>query len=87
MINKQEFSFWTGILLALGIFVKMMFFDVTLGDALSVLFVMAAIQAARIIDYQYPERPDIYKDVLEAKEKLARLESDVTALKFGNLRK
>lgn len=87
MINKQELTFWTGIVLCIGVFIKMMLFEVKFSEALSVLFILAAMQVSRVIDYCYPERPDIYKDIEEAKKKIESLESDVTALKFGNLRK
>ena len=67
------------------VIIKMFIFSVSIGESMAVLFILLAVQAARIIDYKFPERPDI--DINKLNDQIEELERDVTALKFGNIRK
>ena len=63
--------------------VKMAFIGLTLADSITILAMLACCQISRIIDYKYPERPDLYALTEKHDTKLDRLESEVTALKLG----
>lgn len=57
-----------------------------MSEALAAFAILATLQAAHIIDYRFPERPDLFHDVEVSKDKIEALERDVTALKFRDLR-
>lgn len=75
------------ILIAL---VKLSMSTLTIPDGLGIFVILTVSLAARIVDFKYPKRPDLYADMLKAqmdledlKTKLSNLNFDVTGLKFG----
>lgn len=71
MINKHlELikTHLTQIICAIMVLV-IVFSEMTTPESITVLFILTALQAARVIDYKYPERPDLYSQVEELKKK------------------
>lgn len=75
------------LIVSLAMLVKMFLFGVGIGDSLAALFILAAVQVSKVIDYKFPKRADLFQEVETQKKKIEELESDVTALKFGNIRR
>lgn len=82
-------------LIASGLFLlSLLSSSFTTAQAIGGLVLFGAVQAKAVTEYLYPKRPDLYKDVeelraltKEVKTKAESIETDVTALKFGALRK
>ncbi len=69
---------------------KLCYTGLTLTDCLGALIILAFTQVARIIDYVYPKRPDLFQELSLVQDELKQiksksddLEHDVTSLKFG----
>jgi len=66
---------------------KMLFLTVTTAEGIAILSILTAYQVARIIDYKFPTRPDLFDDVMKMKVQIEDLDRELTALKFGSLRR
>jgi len=86
-LNRLNLSPWISTFTAVTALVKIALAELSIGEALAMLFILALIQASRIIDYKFPERPDLYSEVADYKKRIEELEHDVTALKFGVIKK
>ena len=71
-------------------FIKLIFFGLSLSDCLGALVILITLLALRVILYLYPKRPDLFNEMSLLQEKLnevitknEQLERDVTAIKFG----
>ena len=70
--------------------VKMILSTLTTQDVIGLSLVLIISQAARVVDYKYPKRPDLFSEVELLNNKIAELESkfdnlehDMTGVKFG----
>lgn len=70
--------------------VKMILSTLTTQDVIGLSLVLIISQAARVIDYKYPKRPDLFSDVehlniriADMESKFENLEHDMTGVKFG----
>ena len=78
----------------LVLLLKLVVYRVSYADCLCAGVLLLAISAAKVIDYLYPKRPDLYTQLKELDSKFQELvlknedlERDVTAMKFeGKMR-
>lgn len=70
--------------------VKMILSTLTTQDAFSVSSILIILLGARVVDYKYPKRPDLFSDVellniriADMESKFDNLEHDMTGVKFG----
>lgn len=73
----------------LVLLVKLVVYQVSLADCLAAMVLLLAISAAKVIDYMYPKRPDLYTQIKSLESQIDQLviknedlERDVTAMKF-----
>lgn len=62
---------------------KLALSSLTLADVMGVVTLLLVSQAARVVDYKYPRRPDLFPQVEELTKKVESLEHDMTGVKFG----
>lgn len=70
--------------------IKLLTSNFSIIDALGALIVLSTLLLKHVVDYMFPKREDIFEALKVLNEKISKLddiESDVTALKFGALRK
>lgn len=77
-----------------ALFLKLIFSGLSISDCLGALILLITTQAVRIVDYNFPKRPDLFVEMDALKklnqdllQKTDELERDVTGLKFGMARK
>lgn len=82
------------LIVSLCLLPKILTIGLSLADSLGVLFIFLGVHLKTIIDYQFPERPDLFNEISQLKLKLLNqtersdvLERDITALKFGASRR
>lgn len=70
--------------------VKLILSTLTTQDVICILAILIVSQAARVVDFKYPKRPDLFSEVESLQKKLADMESkfdglehDMTGVKFG----
>jgi hypothetical protein len=70
--------------------VKLILSTLTTQDVLCILAILTVSQAARVLDYKYPKRPDLFSEVESLHKKISDIESkydvlenDMTGVKFG----
>ncbi len=70
--------------------VKISMSTLTTPDGLGLFIILTVSLAARVVDYKYPKRPDLFSDMLQAqmqiesmKVKIENLESEMTGVRFG----
>jgi hypothetical protein len=73
---------------------KLLAFGLSSSEALGALVILAALLGKTVIDNMFPKRANLFKEVHEISVKLDAInviinehESDLTALKFGAMRK
>lgn len=78
---------------AVLIFIHILFIGLSLYDWLGILILFLAVQSDRVTGHLFPKRIDLFSEVSELDERLKyvqlkfdEMESDITALKFGNAR-
>lgn len=79
---------------SLFVLIKLLMLGLTFADSLGTLFILAAIHLKTVIEYKFPKRPDLFKEMIELQEKISQLTAkvdtaqfDLNALKFGAIRK
>lgn len=90
-LSVFEVSFYFLILALLG---KLLVVGFSLGESLAALAILCAIMIKPIVEHNWPKRQDLFKEMHELKiafetisQKQSEVERDVTALKFGAMRK
>lgn len=70
--------------------VKIIISTLTLPDVLALILIPVISLAARVVDYKYPKRPDLFSEIEllnirihDVETKTDELESDMTGVKFG----
>ena len=73
---------------------KLLAFGLSSSEALGALVILAALLSKTVIDNIFPKRENLHKEVREIQQRLSQAEvtiteqeSDITALKFGAMRK
>lgn len=73
---------------------KLILVGLSLADALGAFVILGSFIAKTVTDYQFPQRPDLFKEMIDLQNRQSALEaekdqiqSDLTALKFGAVRK
>lgn len=70
--------------------VKIALSTLVLSEGLGLFVVLSSLLAARVVDYKFPKRPDLYHDMKQIQDlqsamltKIENLESDMTGVRFG----
>lgn len=70
--------------------VKIFMSTLTTSDGLGLFIILTVSLAARVVDYEYPKRPDLYLemknveiDLTLMKTRIENLESEMTGVRFG----
>lgn len=89
--------FWKSDLILVVVTVlllKLMTVGFSIADAIGALVILGGLLAKTVIDHKFPKLPDLFKEMVDLQNRQSALEAekdeiqrDLTALKFGSVRK